>query len=258
MLKENMYNSCLQEEYHKLNESLENDSRMFEDLEFQYLEEESEWHGYREELNAELKALLLKIEEKRYEGEHQKLNKSINTIAALSNKSEMLNDQLLKVMKDLAICKEHLRILKIKLKEIPENIDHHNLNITNKDHKRRYSCESLTLDAAVHNGKNNDTDNCINSKINPSKNCIDYIEKKRNFTTATLSNSLELLICDQNKFNLNEINTLPINSCLMSRSVNENLIYNNNSIEREKRKDYPYTTSISHHVLDDVKQLNGK
>lgn len=125
MLEKNRYDACLQEEYHKLKESLENDSHLFEDLEFQYLEEESEWHGYREELNAEMKALVLKVEEKRYEGEHQKLHQDLNKMA-LNSKSEMLNDQLLKVLKDLAISKEQLKVFEQKNEDIEEPNNHKN------------------------------------------------------------------------------------------------------------------------------------
>ncbi|GBP97779.1 hypothetical protein EVAR_71337_1 [Eumeta japonica] len=43
----------------------ENDRKQFEDLEFQYLEEESEWHAYHEELKTEEKLLMQQIEIKR-------------------------------------------------------------------------------------------------------------------------------------------------------------------------------------------------
>lgn len=65
MLKEKPDNECLKEELRNISESLENDRKIFEDLEFQYLEEESEWHAYHEELKAEAKQLSNKL------GEHQ-------------------------------------------------------------------------------------------------------------------------------------------------------------------------------------------
>lgn len=46
-------------------ELLENDTKTFEDLEFQYLEEETEWLGYRDELYNEQKMLIKQIDEKK-------------------------------------------------------------------------------------------------------------------------------------------------------------------------------------------------
>lgn len=44
---------------------LENDTKTFEDLEFQYLEEETEWLAYREDMHSEQKTQTKRIEEKR-------------------------------------------------------------------------------------------------------------------------------------------------------------------------------------------------
>ncbi|XP_017479075.1 PREDICTED: pleckstrin homology-like domain family B member 1 [Rhagoletis zephyria] len=70
MLQQKPSNDCLKEELHNVSESLENDRKTFEDLEFQYLEEESEWHAYREELHNEEANLSAKIKEKRIELQH--------------------------------------------------------------------------------------------------------------------------------------------------------------------------------------------
>lgn len=56
---------ALKDELSRTIEMLENDTKTFEDLEFQYLEEETEWLAYREELHSEQKALLNNIDEKR-------------------------------------------------------------------------------------------------------------------------------------------------------------------------------------------------
>ncbi|XP_058985582.1 pleckstrin homology-like domain family B member 1 isoform X1 [Musca domestica] len=61
MLKEKPDNDCLKDELKNISESLENDRKTFEDLEFQYLEEESEWHAYHEELKAEAKQMAVKL-----------------------------------------------------------------------------------------------------------------------------------------------------------------------------------------------------
>lgn len=55
----------LLEDLNRTANSLENDQKSFEDLEFQYLEEETDWLGCREELHNELKILSTHIDEKR-------------------------------------------------------------------------------------------------------------------------------------------------------------------------------------------------
>lgn len=236
MLEKNIYDSCLQEEYHKLKESLENDSRLFEDLEFQYLEEESEWHGYREELNAEMKAIVLKIEEKRFEGERQKLNQDLNKMA-ISSKSEILNDQLLKVLKDLATYKENLKIYELKLK-----------NNTNKDESLEEKSNSETLSSNTQ------------THMIPYKNCTCDCNENKKFNSMKLSSSLELLMCNNAKCTFSEINNSSINLSLMSQSVNENLIYNYNKIERENQKDFQHNTATitANYRTENSKHLNGK
>lgn len=64
LLEQNSKDHKLQEELENVTESLENDTKTFEDLEFQYLEEETEWLAYREELHHDLKTLTKLINEK--------------------------------------------------------------------------------------------------------------------------------------------------------------------------------------------------
>ncbi|KAJ6649393.1 Pleckstrin likey-like domain family B member 2 [Pseudolycoriella hygida] len=64
LLKQNSKEENLQEDLENVRESLENDTKTFEDLEFQYLEEETEWLAYREELHHDLKTLTKLINEK--------------------------------------------------------------------------------------------------------------------------------------------------------------------------------------------------
>lgn len=64
LLVQNSKDQKLQQELETVKESLENDTKTFEDLEFQYLEEETEWLAYREELHHDLKTLTKLINEK--------------------------------------------------------------------------------------------------------------------------------------------------------------------------------------------------
>lgn len=55
----------IRDELNHTHASLENDTKTFEDLEFQYLEEETDWLAYREEMHNEQKTLTKRIESKR-------------------------------------------------------------------------------------------------------------------------------------------------------------------------------------------------
>ncbi|XP_073817352.1 uncharacterized protein [Musca autumnalis] len=79
MLKEKPDNECLKDELKNISESLENDRKTFEDLEFQYLEEESEWHAYHEELKAEAKQMSIKLGEPKHQQSSQ--NKEWQTLS---------------------------------------------------------------------------------------------------------------------------------------------------------------------------------
>ncbi|EDW81952.2 uncharacterized protein Dwil_GK25538 [Drosophila willistoni] len=62
MLKQKPNNACLKEELQLVYESLESDRKTFEDLEFQYFEEESEHHASHEDLKRQEKRLTLEAE----------------------------------------------------------------------------------------------------------------------------------------------------------------------------------------------------
>ncbi|XP_067642185.1 pleckstrin homology-like domain family B member 1 isoform X2 [Eurosta solidaginis] len=92
MLQLKPNDDCLKEELRNVSESLENDRKTFEDLEFQYLEEESEWHAYRDELHNEETSLKTKIKEKRIELQHLERQDMGNTSAyAKTLKFKLIN-----------------------------------------------------------------------------------------------------------------------------------------------------------------------
>ncbi|KAM8720557.1 hypothetical protein ACLKA7_006577 [Drosophila subpalustris] len=62
MLKQKPNNACLKEELESVCESLDSDRKTFEDLEFQYFEEESEHHACHEELKRQEQRLMLELE----------------------------------------------------------------------------------------------------------------------------------------------------------------------------------------------------
>ncbi|XP_059608828.1 pleckstrin homology-like domain family B member 1 [Phlebotomus argentipes] len=104
----------LREELAKALESLENDRKVFEDLEFQYLEEETDWLAYREELHNDLKGLNKAVEAKRNQIMKLELQRIENQQIACSD-TKVLEKNLLTLLTDLEKSRETLKAIDKKL-----------------------------------------------------------------------------------------------------------------------------------------------
>lgn len=93
-----------------MTESLENDTKTFEDLEFQYLEEETEWLAYREELHHDLKTLTKLISEKQ---KHilSLENQGIDNQATACMDTKNIEKNLWTLLNDLEKCREELKAI---------------------------------------------------------------------------------------------------------------------------------------------------
>ncbi|XP_065363816.1 pleckstrin homology-like domain family B member 1 [Calliphora vicina] len=114
LLKQKPDNLCLKEELLNVRESLENDKKSFEDLEFQYLEGESEWQAYREDLNSEEQTITKKIKECQLSIENLE-KQEINSTISTSAKQRRLSNHLISLIKDLQQCEEQFKHLEKKL-----------------------------------------------------------------------------------------------------------------------------------------------
>ncbi|XP_050328530.1 uncharacterized protein LOC126758336 isoform X2 [Bactrocera neohumeralis] len=114
MLQQKPSNDCLKEELHNVSESLENDRKTFEDLEFQYLEEESEWHAYREELHNEEANLIVKIKEKRIELQYLERQ----DLGNISVHAKTLKSKLVSACNSLKIEQEYLKAIENSICDI--------------------------------------------------------------------------------------------------------------------------------------------
>ncbi|XP_037932264.1 pleckstrin homology-like domain family B member 1 [Teleopsis dalmanni] len=187
MLKQKPNNECLKEEIHNVCESLENDRKTFEDLEFQYLEEESEWHAYREELNAEEKGLSTKIEEKCIELK-QLEKQNLTTQNYASTDAKALNSKLITILNELKLYQEQLK-----------SIDNSICDITGQ------------IQPNSSDDDENIDDKLSSSTISPPL--------QSNLVTGVMSQSLfgsAELLCPKRT-----------TEDIMSKSVNENMFYNN-------------------------------
>lgn len=134
LLKQKPDNVCLKEELTNVQESLENDKKSFEDLEFQYLEGESEWQSYREELSAEEQTLNKKIEECQQSIENLE-KQELNTTNNINAKQRRLSNHLISLIRDLQQCEEEFKHLERKLSlkissnsSLSEQEDDHNIS----------------------------------------------------------------------------------------------------------------------------------
>lgn len=117
MLEQNQSDQSIQDELNSTINALENDKKLFEDLEFQYLEEETDWLGHREELHNEVKFLSKQIDEKRahiLRLENQGIDNQ-NT-ACLDTKN--IEKNLWSMLSDMEKNREELKIIDEKIYEI--------------------------------------------------------------------------------------------------------------------------------------------
>lgn len=89
-------------------ESLENDKKLFEDLEFQYLEEEADWLASREEFTTQLKELIEEIEEKKEQMTNLE-NQKLDNQKTACNDTKALEQDILTFLQNLEICREQLK-----------------------------------------------------------------------------------------------------------------------------------------------------
>lgn len=117
MLEQNQSDQSIQDELNLTINALENEKKTFEDLEFQYLEEETDWLGHREELHNEVKFLSKQIEEKRahiLRLENQGIDNQ-NT-ACLDTKN--IEKNLWSMLNDMEKSREELKLIDEKIYEI--------------------------------------------------------------------------------------------------------------------------------------------
>lgn len=98
-------------------ESLENDQKIFEDIEFQYLEEETDWLAQREDLQTNLKIITKQISEKQkqiFHLEKQELNN--HDLAATDTK--LIEQDLLIVFNELQLNENNLIKIEKSLYEL--------------------------------------------------------------------------------------------------------------------------------------------
>lgn len=140
---------ALKEELAQTIALLENDTKTFEDLEFQYLEEETEWLAYREELHSEQKLMKLRIAEKRTHIDALEVQGIDNQNAACVDTKNIEKD-LFALLNDLEKCREELKTIDTLLYElsgqknaVPSDSDDDFSSIQNGNHHKNIMSQSL-------------------------------------------------------------------------------------------------------------------
>ncbi|CAO1434242.1 unnamed protein product [Diamesa serratosioi] len=121
-------------------ELLENDKKIFEDMEFQYLEEETEWFSFREEFKENIKSFTYLIEEK---------ETSVRGLAQikLENEKVSLKEQKVLEIKMLQL-KQNLEVEREKLKDIETKT-----SICDKNDVSCSDCEDETVNEEYQSPK---------------------------------------------------------------------------------------------------------
>lgn len=117
MLEKNQSDSSLHQELIQTSASLENDRKTYEDLEFQYLEEETDWLGHREELHNELKSLTGQIDEKRVHILRLETQGIDNQNTACSD-TKTIEKNLWSMLSDMEKSREELKAIDNQIYEI--------------------------------------------------------------------------------------------------------------------------------------------
>lgn len=108
---------ALKDELNETTHLLENDTKTFEDLEFQYLEEETEWLAYREDVHTEQKTLSRRINEKRKHIKALEVQGIDNQNAACAD-TKMIEKDLWSMLKELEKYREELKTIDTLLYEL--------------------------------------------------------------------------------------------------------------------------------------------
>lgn len=107
----------LKDELNETVQLLENDTKTFEDLEFQYLEEETDWLAYREDLHSEQKTLSRRINEKRKHIKALEVQGIDNQNAACAD-TKIIEKDLWTLLKELEKYREELKTIDTLLYEL--------------------------------------------------------------------------------------------------------------------------------------------
>lgn len=98
-------------------ESLENDQKIFEDVEFQYLEEETDWLAQREDLQTNLKTVTKQISEKQKQIFHLE-KQELNNHDLATTDTQLIEQDLLIVLTELELNQNNLKKIEKSLYEL--------------------------------------------------------------------------------------------------------------------------------------------
>lgn len=185
LYEENPADKSLREQLDDTIGSMENDKKMFEDLEFQYLEEETDWLSQREELHNEVKQLAVGIEEKRAEIMDLE-NQKVKDQDMACTDTKVLEKSLFNLLKDLERGRE-------ELKNIDKRIFQHSGHSSN-------------------GGKQNEISDSEDEDL--IRHAFEEGQNEKNL----MSNSF---------FGSEEVLKQKPSQSLMSKSMNENIFFNN-------------------------------
>lgn len=117
LMQEGNANKTIRDELSATVDSLENETKTFEDLEFQYLEEETEWLAYREEVHNGLRTLTKSRDEKEAHIAELEIQSVENQQTACTD-TRVIEKDLWRLISDLEKRREQLKEIDRKILEI--------------------------------------------------------------------------------------------------------------------------------------------
>lgn len=197
MISENRLDKSLQDELDETVSSIEHDKKVFEDLEFQYLEDETDWLSAREELHHDVKLLTQSIEEKRFEIMELENQKVTNQNVARTD-TKVLEKKLFTLLKDLECKREDLRMA-----------DNNVFQLTSQKQQQ------------LQNGKTN------GREISDSEDDVETEEKLLQQTADETSDSNFMSNSLFGSQDILKEKAQPDTQSIMSKSMNENMFFSN-------------------------------
>ena len=191
ILHESKHDQSIQEELNKTIEALENDTKTFEDLEFQYLEEETDWLAYREELQNELKSMSQRLEEKQQHiGSLE--NQSIDNQNTACTDTKNIEKDLWTLLNDLEKRREELKAIDKHIFDIsgqPNSQSESEDDFERPNRNRDVMSQSLFGSQEILSSKPHDED-CMSKSVNENMFFHNNIESRSPFKCSTPSRTL--------------------------------------------------------------------
>lgn len=194
LLETNMQDNSIRDELNATIDEFENESKNYEDLEFQHLEEEAEWSAYHEELHHDLRSLSKMVSEKikqiatlQTQGIDNHRTTCVDT-RVLASELSQLNNYLVEKHESLKTIDQHIFELTGELNTLSESEDDDELIIASSHAPSDGNCNDHMSQSLFTSHENLSTNNkpldIMSRSINENMLYQDNIESRTPFSST--------------------------------------------------------------------------